>query len=131
MISNCYDHYFLTSAEEFFGSRLNWLWLKAQALAESGLDPEAVSPVGAISVMQVMPGTAAEMARKHGIEGDPEAPHVNIRLGTAYDRRCFNVWAAEEDRERIRFMFGSYNAGPGNILTAQSIAGKRGLPTDS
>ena len=131
MISNCYDHYFQTSAQEFFGKRLDWLWLKAQGLAESGLNPEAVSPVGAIGVMQVMPGTAAEMARKHGIEGDPKTPETNIRLGTAYDLRCFNVWAAEEGLERLRFMFGSYNAGPGNIVAAQDLAGKKGLPTGS
>jgi hypothetical protein len=97
MISNCYDTYFRISAKEFFNMRLDWLWLKAQALAESGLDPEAVSPAGAVGIMQLMSDTAAEMARKHGIEGSPEIPHVNIRLGVAYDLRCFNVWAAEEE----------------------------------
>ncbi len=131
MISNCYDQYFQAYALEFFGSRLGWLWCKAQAVAESGLNPEAISPAGAMGVMQLMPGAAREMAAKHGeIVGNILHPHVNIRLGVAYDRQCFDVWAKESGRERIRFMLGSYNAGIGNILKAQTRAAHAGMAID-
>jgi membrane-bound lytic murein transglycosylase F len=129
-ISNCYDQYFQRSTLEFFGSQLHWLWCKAQAVAESELNPEALSPAGAMGVMQLMPGTAAEMAAKYGTDDDIQLPHVNIRYGIAYDKRCFDVWSKESGRERIRFMLGSYNAGVGNILEAQKLAALAGLATD-
>lgn len=131
MISNCYDQYFQCYALEFFGNRLHWLWFKAQAVIESGLDPEAISKVGAMGVMQLMPGTAAEMAAKYpGDDGTILLPHINIRLGIAYDRSCFDIWQAEHGRERIRFMLGSYNAGRKSIINAQKLAVKKGLPPD-
>ncbi len=132
-ISNCYDHYFQVYALEFFYQTLPWQWFKAQAIAESGLDPTAVSPVKAKGVMQLMPFTAAEIATKLGIDnvGDViKVPHVNIRLGIAYDRQCWDMWKREQGIERIRFMLGSYNAGPGNILRAQQLAERAKLPTD-
>lgn len=126
--SNCYDHYFQVYALEFFYRILPWQWFKAQAIAESALNPDAVSPVGAFGVMQLMPDTAAEMASKLG--GASHVPHVNIRLGIAYDRRCWDIWKQESGIERIRFMLGSYNAGPGHIIKAQKLAEAANLPTD-
>ena len=128
--SNCYDHYFQVYALEFFYLILPWQWFKAQALAESELDPTAKSPVGAFGVMQLMPPTSADMAAKLGINNTPEIPHVNIRMGLAYDRQCWDIWKKESGIERIRFMFGSYNAGPGHIVTAQQQAADSGLAAD-
>ncbi len=131
MYSNCYDRYFQRGAQEFFGDRLHWLWFKAQAVAESSLNPEAGSPAGALGVMQLMPGTAAEMAAKHpGEDGTILLPHINIRLGIAYDRHCFDIWREEAGRERVRYMLGSYNAGSGHIVKAQRLAVRKGLPAD-
>lgn len=127
---NYYDHYFQAFAMEFFLKILPWQWFKAQALAESGLDPEEVSSVGALGVMQLMPGTGADMARKVGCVYSPQIPHVNIRLGIAYDRQCWEIWEKETGIERLRFMFGSYNAGPGNILEAQNLAQRSNLAPD-
>ena len=121
--SNCYDYYFQTYVKEFFAITLpDWEWFKAQAIVESGLDPEAVSPAGALGVMQLMPGTAADMAKKLKLPNTPQVPHINIRLGVAYARQCWDMWKDERGKERLRFMFGSYNAGPGNILKAQRAA---------
>lgn len=131
--SNCYDYYFQTYAQKFFAQTLPWQWFKAQAIAESELDPEAVSPAGALGVMQLMPGTAAEMAHKIRLDPtacSPAVPHLNIRMGIAYDRKCWDMWKKETGIDRIRFMLGSYNAGPGNILEAQDLAGRSGLATN-
>ncbi|MBU1564241.1 MAG: transglycosylase SLT domain-containing protein [Proteobacteria bacterium] len=127
---NFYDHYFQAYALEFFFQILPWQWFKAQAIAESGLDPAAVSPAGALGVMQLMPGTADYMARKLQISKAPHVPHVNIRMGIAYDRKCWGVWKKESGLERVRFMLGSYNAGVGNILEAQALAERAGLACD-
>lgn len=128
--SNCYDYYFRFYALEFFGPQAHWKWFKAQAIAESSLDPEAKSPVGAYGVMQLMPGTSPEVAAKLKIGHTPEIPHINIRMGIAYMRRCWNVWGEEDGIERLRFAFGSYNAGVGNIVEAQKLAKAAGLATD-
>lgn len=123
---NQYDHYFQVYAIEFFPGNVPWPWFKAQGIAESGLDPEAMSPVGAIGVMQLMPATAQEMARRLGVPPATDVPHVNIRLGIAYARQCWNIWRNESWENRLLFMFGSYNAGPGNIITAQRFAARNG-----
>lgn len=128
--SNCYDIYFKRLTPVYWGSLIDWRWMKAMALAESGLNPEAISTAGAIGVMQLMPVTAEEMAEKLKIACLPEIPHRNIQMGIFYSRRCWNIFKAEEGLERIRFMLGSYNAGPRRIIKAQRIAKKAKLPTD-
>jgi membrane-bound lytic murein transglycosylase F len=127
--NNWYDHYFQTYTAIHFGNLVHYHWLKAMGLAESNLDPEAVSPVGAVGVMQLMPKTSAWMAKELGIEDDRRCPHLNIRMGIAYARICWNLWQKESGEERIKFMCASYNAGPGNIAKAQSLAGKANLDT--
>ncbi len=130
MRNNYYDYYFKDGCSRIFGTTLHWHWLKAMALAESALDPEAVSPVGAVGVMQLMPGTVRQMAQRFGIEPAPLVPHINIELGIRYAHWCYDWWKEESGLERIRFMLGSYNAGPGHILEAQNKAEEDGLPTD-
>ena len=57
-------------------------------LAESGGDPHAVSPKGAMGLMQIMPGTWAELRGRLGLGTDPFDPRDNIFAGTAFLRRC-------------------------------------------
>jgi len=126
-----YDQFFRKSAAEFFGDiepEIDWRWFKAQAIAESGIDPLAMSQAGATGIMQLMPSTYAEMTEKLGYSpGNRMAtmiydPEVNIRCGIAYDRRCWNIWKVPQMPDRLWFMFASYNAGPGNIIKAQKLA---------
>ena len=117
-----YDHFFQRYSLEFFGPDMDWLWFKAQGIAESALRPDAVSPCHAVGLMQLMPGTSSEMARRLDCEDDPLQPHLNIRMGIGYDLFCWKIWKKEIGVERWRFMFASYNAGIGNILRAQKIA---------
>jgi len=50
-------------------------------LAESGGDPHAVSPKGAMGLMQLMPGTWSEFRGQLGLGTDPFDPHDNIFAG--------------------------------------------------
>ena len=124
-----YDKYFSKYSKRYFGPAFDWRYFKAQAVAESRLKAEAKSRVGAIGVMQIMPKTFEEIARKEPtIKGNRKQPRWNIAAGIFYDRMIWKAWTAERSfQDRINFMFGSYNAGKGNILKAQRIAEKEGL----
>ena len=104
----------LTRWAHFYFPFEDWRWFKAQGIAESGLNPLAKSPCGARGIMQLMPATAREM----GV-ADASDPESNIRGGVRYDRALWRAWSSIADpSERRRFMFGSYNAGLGNIRKA-------------
>lgn len=124
-----YDTYFSKYSKRYFGPNFDWRHFKAQAIAESRLKAKAKSRVGALGLMQIMPKTFKEIARKNpSIKGTREQPRWNIAAGIYYDRVIWNTWKAERPFEdRINFMLGSYNAGKGNILKAQKIANKEGL----
>ena len=124
-----YDKYFSKYSKRYFGPGFDWHFFKAQAIAESRLKADAKSRVGAFGVMQIMPKTFKEIARKEPtIKGTRKQPRWNIAAGIYYDRMIWKTWKAERPfQDRINFMLGSYNAGKGNILKAQKIAEKKGL----
>ena len=124
-----YDKYFSKYSKRFFGPGFDWHYFKAQAIAESQLQADAASTAGAKGIMQIMPATFEEILQKNpSIKGTRKQPRWNIAAGIYYDRTIWNLWTAERPFEdRINFMFGSYNAGKGNILKAQKIANTQAL----
>ena len=70
-------------------------------------DPRAVSPAGAMGLMQVMPGTWAALRAHHGLGDDPHDPRDNILAGTAYLREMWDRYG------NVAAMLAAYNAGPG------------------
>lgn len=128
-----YDDQFRLQAELYFsealidGKPIDWRWFKAQAMAESGLNPKAVSRAGARGIMQMMPATFAECKIQLSLpDADPFDPLIGIKMGIYYDRRMWRIWGNESGLERLRFTFAAYNAGAGNIIKAQRLAS----PTD-
>jgi soluble lytic murein transglycosylase-like protein len=117
-----YDDIFRKYSKRFFGPAFDWQYFKAQALAESGLDPNAKSPVGARGVMQLMPGTYALIKKNKPELGDITDPEFNIGAGIMHSRGLWHEWNGHPDDERLRFMFGSYNAGEGPIIRAKRAA---------
>lgn len=90
----------------------------AIARKETGFNPDARSGVGAYGMMQLMPGTAAELSGDRGFVTQPARllqPAVNLRLGQAYVNRMFQLPAFQGDLLRA---VASYNAGPGPMLAA-------------
>ena len=124
-----YDQHFTKYSKRFFGVGFDWHYFKAQAVAESNLREDARSPVGAVGVMQIIPRTVAEIQRKNPASaGSLHQPRWNIAAGIWYDRQHFVVWAADRSLvERLKFTFGSYNAGRSSILRAQQFALGEGL----
>ena len=124
-----YDSHFRKYSKRFFGVGFDWHYFKAQAIAESNLNPSAQSPVGAVGIMQLMPRTFAEVSRKSElIEGSLAEPRWNIAAGIWYNKHQFDYWQKGRGLdERLKFMYGSYNAGRGNLLKAQRQAINTGL----
>ena len=121
-----YDQYFSKYTKRHFGPGFDWQFFKAQAIAESRLNHDAKSPVGAIGIMQIMPRTYDEIVRNHRyVKGSSREPRWNIAAGIYYNRSIWNIFTAERPfQDRLDFMFGSYNAGKGNILKAQKQSEK-------
>lgn len=115
-----YDWIFAKYSKRFFGVPFDWRWFKAQAIAESTLDPGALSKVGAVGLMQIMPATFEEIRQHHPSFEEANKPYWNIAAGIWYDRRMFRhkTWADLPDSEKLRLAFASYNAGLGGALRA-------------
>ena len=124
-----FDPYFSKYTKRYFGPAFDWRLFKAQAVAESRLEPDARSGVGAAGVMQIMPRTFKEISKKNPlIKGTRMQPRWNIAAGICYDRQLWKFWKSRRPfADRINFMLGSYNAGKGNILKAQKISKTQGL----
>jgi soluble lytic murein transglycosylase len=81
---------------------------------ESAFNPKARSFVGAMGLMQLMPGTARIVTNKFAPEtagGDPWDPSVNMSLGQAYIGSLLN----DVDDNLVRTV-AAYNGGPGNVM---------------
>ena len=124
-----FDPYFSKYTKRYFGPAFDWKPFKAQAVAESRLKADASSRVGAKGVMQIMPKTFDEILKKNPtIKGTLEQPRWNIAAGIWYDKTIWDIYKADRPmQDRFDFMFGSFNAGKGNILKAQRLAKKDGL----
>jgi hypothetical protein len=90
------------------------VFLAALIRVESAFSPKAVSRKGARGLMQVMPATGEEVARKLGIEWTgPHQLHdleLNVRLGVFYLDCLLDYYAGN-----YKFALTAYNRGPGNL----------------
>ncbi len=110
------------------GWRVDRSLVYAHALQESNFRPDAVSPVGARGLLQLMPGTARDLARARGETMDAERlniAEINIDYGQAYmeQMRDFHGNGA-----LLPKVIASYNAGPGAVVNWESRLRDRGDP---
>ena len=91
---------------------LDPFFVMAVIRTESSFNPEAVSPVGARGLMQIMPDTAVDLAARMGINHREEylfLPAYNIRMGTFYLRRLLDYFGEQDTA------LAAYNGGWGNV----------------
>jgi soluble lytic murein transglycosylase len=80
---------------------------------ESGFDPAAKSRSGARGLMQLMPSTGKEVARRLGMSFSTQRlfePEYSLRLGTTYFRQMLGIFD-----NRVELALAGYNGGPGRI----------------
>lgn len=101
--------------EESSASGLDWRLLLAIADKESDMRPDAVSPKGAVGLFQIMPATAAIIAKSRGLEYAPPSkgslgtlgdPRANLRFAVAYFKDQVDHFGVNERALR------AYNRGP-------------------
>ena len=91
--------------------------LQALIATESGFDARAVSPKGAVGLMQIIPATA----ERYGVSGDARTPvqqkltdpRTNIRAGSRYLRDLINMFPGQ-----LELALAAYNAGEGAVQRA-------------
>lgn len=79
-------------------------FVRTVAKVESGLRPDAVSPKGAVGLMQLMPGTAGELGVK------ATSTRENAMGGARYLRELLLRYHGD-----ARLALAAYNAGPGAV----------------
>lgn len=97
-------------------------WIRAIIEIESAGDAHAISARGAMGLMQLMPGTWAELGARYHLGLDPFDPRDNVMAGTAY---------VSELRERYGSagFLAAYHAGPRRY--EQHLATGEPLPTET
>jgi len=97
--------------------QIDYELLQALIATESGFDAMAVSPKGAIGLMQIMPATAA----RYGITGDQKMsvekklsdPRINIKTGSRYLSYLLHLFPGQ-----LELALAAYNAGEGAVQRA-------------
>lgn len=121
-----YDDYF-----KLYSTIVGWDWrlLAAVAYKESKFDPTVTSWAGACGLMQIMPKTALSLGLTEEEFYDPEK---NIRAAAHYLNKMKKLFPnIEDEREKVKFVLASYNAGPGHIFDARALTLKAGKNPDS
>jgi membrane-bound lytic murein transglycosylase MltF len=108
----------------------DWLAIAAQAYQESGLDHGRRSRRGAVGLMQVLPGTAADPKVAIPDVSDLES---NVHAGVKYLALLRDDYFDDpelSEEERMAFSWAAYNAGPSKVRRMRRRARAMGLDGD-
>jgi soluble lytic murein transglycosylase-like protein len=97
-------------------------WIRAVMRVESLGDVRALSPKGAMGLMQIMPETWTALRSRYTLGADPYDAHDNILAGAAYLREL-------HDRYGAPGFLAAYNAGPARY--EDHLATGRALPAET
>lgn len=121
----------VSEAARRFALAESYIW--AVMRTESAGNPRAISPAGAMGLMQLMPATWASLTTRYQLGTDPFDSHANILAGAAYLRAMLDRYGD------VAGMLAAYNAGPRRVdkwraglgpLPAETIAYVRRIAPD-
>ena len=116
---------YINEASQQFGIPEDWIVrvMRAESGGQTRRNGRAIrSRVGAIGLMQIMPGTWAGLTARYQLGRNPDDPRANILGGTAYLREMY-------DQFGYPGLFAAYNAGPARY--ANTLAGRSRLPRET
>ena len=118
-----YEELVVGHAENY---RLEPQLVAAVIYQESKFDADAVSPSGAVGLMQLLPSTGQGIADRTGGKSwtpdDLHNPELNIRYGSWYLRHLLDKYGSEE------LALAAYNAGQANVDRWRAEGGEIGFP---
>ena len=105
---------------------MDWRRLASIVYPESKFDEQALSPLGAKGLMQLMDVAALHFGEPHADLFDPE---TSIRLGTMLLEELLEKFAREgvDSPDVLRFALASYNVGGGSLARRRAVADSLGL----
>ena len=103
-----YDH-IIAQASRLYNIRFGLI--KAIIRVESNFDPNAVSPKGALGLMQLMPSNVEQLNVRN-----PFDPRENVMAGTRFFRQLLERYNSD-----LTLSLAAYNAGPGAVDRHRSV----------
>lgn len=116
---------YITEASQRFGIPEGWIYkvMRAESGGQTHRKGRPIrSRVGAMGLLQIMPGTWGELRARYGLGSNPDDPRDNIMGGSAYLREMY-------DRFGYPGLFAAYNAGPARYAAYR--AGRSRLPSET
>jgi soluble lytic murein transglycosylase len=107
------DEAFPTILQRMRNVTIEWALVHGVIRQESSFDYAATSSAGARGLMQLMPSTAAVVARKIGVANRPDllaTPDYNVKLGSAYLKQLLDKYNGS-----YPLALAAYNGGPARV----------------
>ena len=116
---------YIGEASQRFGIPEDWIMrvMRAESGGQTSRNGKPIrSRVGAMGLMQIMPGTWSSLTARYALGSNPDDLRSNILGGTAYLREMYELFGYPG-------LFAAYNAGPGRYASYR--AGKSRLPSET
>lgn len=116
---------YISEASQRFGIPEDWIKrvMRAESGGQTSRGGKPIrSRVGAMGLMQIMPGTWSSLTARYSLGTNPDDPRFNILGSTAYLREMYDLFGYPG-------LFAAYNAGPGRYASYR--AGKSRLPGET
>ena len=101
---------------------VDWVLLSAIASAESEFNPNAISPAGALGIMQVMPVVARNLGYERDSLFNPRICAEVAAILLHENNDMLSLSQSIDKTERLNFILACYNAGYSRISDARRLA---------